>query len=748
MIQNKSRLFQIFESVLFTAIMSILALRLTFAENPGIESFSLTGTYYDNFISICISSLLIILCTIWFAAKAANAKYRPGGLEYGILIFIAGAVISTLAASNRRAAVTDSVTIISAMLSGIVLSNILQTTERKKVLLFVLAAVAAASVYQCIEQYSTSNKFMIEQYQNDPLSQLRALGIEPGTFQQMLYEHRLYSKDVRGFFTTGNGEGSLLVTAIFAVLAAFDLRDLKFKKIWFPIVLVLVLLGGMILAHSKGAFGSLIIGGLLLLIAKRFGIALKTYRKAVITIIIILIILSAGIITGYGLHYGTLPGGNSMRVRWEYWYSTAKMIVDFPITGIGGGNFGTYFAQYKLPQTLESVRDPHCFILSILSQYGIIGLAGFLTAIFIPILKATGLNRSDSPTGNNIISAAKGTGICVVLALLFIRPIFIRTQIGNTIDVILYIIVVTYVAPAFFTGTALWLGSRTEEQNKKITPIYRPALLCGIFALLIHNLIDFGIFEPGIMTAFWALIAILQSDIISEEPAEKIKSIAAANKFKKFIFLMVPAAVIVFLVWLCIIPAAETASKMEEAKELYSNGEIDKAVTLLKECSNDDALNPSPAAFAGKAILTKYEIKPSESAEILMDAEKFLKTAIDRDKEDFRNYENLGKVYDILGQRLTEQRKEWFKKSFFSYEQALIRYPASSELNLELAEIAQQLDSTNLAIEHYKKAIEIEDAFAAEYKIMYPGQKASSRMGQSKYLEAKEKLEELTGKNK
>jgi len=39
------------------------------------------------------------------------------------------------------------------------------------------------------------------------------------------------------------------------------------------------------------------------------------------------------------------------------------------------------------------------------------------------------------------------------------------------------------------------------------------AVLCGLVAVLIHNLIDFAIFEPGVWNTFWLLIAILVATI-------------------------------------------------------------------------------------------------------------------------------------------------------------------------------------------------------------------------------------------
>ena len=98
--KNNNKAFRIFESSLFVLIMCVIALRLSFAENPGIESFSLQGTFYDNFLSVCISSLLIISGVTWLAVKLAGGKYRISGFEYGILIFTVAAVISAIASSN------------------------------------------------------------------------------------------------------------------------------------------------------------------------------------------------------------------------------------------------------------------------------------------------------------------------------------------------------------------------------------------------------------------------------------------------------------------------------------------------------------------------------------------------------------------------------------------------------------------------------------------------------------------------
>lgn len=748
----------LFESVLFVIFVCIIALRLSFMENPHIESFGLQGSFYDNFLSISISCILILSFIAWFIVRllSGNFRYRTGGLDYGILIFIIACAISTITASNRRAAITDSVTIVSAMLTAVVLSNLPETIERKKILLFVLIAMGIANVYQCSEQFFSSNKLMIEEYKAEPAVQLERLGIEPGSFQHMLYEHRLYSKDVRGFFMTGNSTAGLLVLAIFCTFAVFDfkvrLSEKKnvLKKIWLPTVLLLVLFAGLVMTHSKGAIISFAAAGILLLSAVRFSQILRERRGLIILIAIVLIVLCVIFVIGYGITYNTLPGGNSMLVRWQYWSAAAKIIAGHLLTGIGGGNFGVYYTQYKIPQALETVRDPHCFVLNILSQYGIIGLAGFCLAVFYPIIRACMQNKAViRPAENNppslklrqtsLVTIAKTCGIPVVLVLLFIRPLAVRTEFaGGSIEAVLYIIAITYAAPAFFFGVTLWQCARTEEQSKN-SQIFNAALLCGIFAMLIHNLIDFAVFEPGIMTALWVCIAIVYSDCRTKN----VTGSSLTNKTKKYILTAFAGAIAAAIVWFCIIPEAKTAVKTEKARLLYTEGESEKATALLIDACKDDPLNPTPAALAGKMLLNKFEMNPDNSQDILLTAEKSFLCAIRRDKADFKNYENLANVYETLAQITPEKRPFWFERTFAALQQALIRYPASAELHIEFAKTAQELGKIDSAIEHYKKAIEIEDAYTGQFKIMYPGKEVFSRMGKIKYKEAKEKLEEL-----
>ena len=90
----------------------------------------------------------------------------------------------------------------------------------------------------------------------------------------------------------------------------------------------------------------------------------------------------------YGIEHGRLPGGNSMLVRWQYWTASAQMVADHPLSGVGPGNFSDYYPHYKPAAALESVADPHNWPLSLITQYGPLGLLGFLAMLCLPLWRS------------------------------------------------------------------------------------------------------------------------------------------------------------------------------------------------------------------------------------------------------------------------------------------------------------------------------------------------------------------------
>ncbi|MHC4596770.1 MAG: O-antigen ligase family protein, partial [Planctomycetota bacterium] len=631
-----------------------------------------------------------------------------------------------------------------------------------KLVLAVIAALGVVSTYQCIDQFFTSNQMTIEQYEQDPQSLLEPLGIEPDTLQHFLFEHRLYSRGVRGFFTTRNSAGSFALMASFAAIVLFIE---KFKNRKSPssrplhllacAAAVAIIIFGLALTRSKGAILGLLFATAILIVYLRFGNWLKANKKAVLIACLLLVITGTWVVVSYGLNHGRLPGGSSMLVRWQYWHASAKMYADHPITGVGPGNFGHFYTHYKPAEALESVADPHNFPLGILTQYGPIGLAGFLAMIFIPLwgtICPNPVSSRSSPKAQPepaFRTLAVSFLIAVSAALLLIRPMLMPATPADTPDVMIYVIVTLYVVPVavFIIGFFLLtvpLGTTRNTQHAICNTNIAAALFCAVLGVAFHNLIDFAIFEPPVFTTLWAIIACLIAIDFhtNRRPQLALKPAPVVRAIVGLITLVIIGAYFDY-VWS---PVNKSTAKIQQAHQAISNGQFEQAHRLLDSAAKDDDLGSAALSMNGRLYLHHFQLTQNGNRDLLLKSEKCLRTAIERNSAAFKNHERLTNVYESLAEISIQQEKtKWLNKALNRASLAVERYPGCGRLQFKVAEIAEKLGKIDIAIEHYEKTIDIEDKYRAQFQEMYPErEKIVSRLGEEKYKNAKQRIKHLT----
>jgi O-antigen ligase len=649
-------------------------------------------------------------------------------------------------------------------LMALLLVQILDSPSKAKLVLVVIAALGLVSAYQCAEQFLFSNQVTIKQYEQDPKSLLEPLGIEPGSFQQFMFEHRLYSGGVRGFFTTRNSAGSFALMALFAAVVLFLERLGSCKSNLSERLYLLggglaaaIILASLALTRSKGAIAGLLFAAVLLVVLRLFGSRLRPYRTAILAACVLLGVAGGWALVSYGLSRGRLPGGNSMLVRWQYWRASAQMYADHPLAGVGPGNFSHFYTRYKPAAALESVSDPHNFPLSLLAQYGPLGLVGFLAMLFAPLWRATSPELAGSlakdvryrPAFRTIATAFV---IIIPAALLLIRPILMRTASNETLDVVIYVIVTMYIAPVavFIVGFVLLAGPLGKAQDTTPQTWDRcavAALCCAVLGVALHNLTDFAIFEPGVLTTFWAVIACLVA-IDSRASRRPSLNLTPAPVVKILAVTIALAMIYAYLSYI-LVPVAITTSKIDLADQAISAGQFEPAHKLLDEAAKDDPLSAAALSLNGRLYLHQFELTHSDSLQLLTRAAECLQAAIARNDAAFKDFERLADAYYSLGEIAGRQEQAgWFNKAFEAASRSIERYPGCERLHFKLAQTAEQLGKAETAIEQYKKAIELEDQYRAQFKLMYPErQQIVSRLGEEKYQLAMKRVRELSEKS-
>jgi len=761
---SKSKGLASLEYILLALCLCVIALRTTFTEGPTMQSTTLQANLGDTVYSLSVSAVLIFSFVFWFVWSFCSKRflYRLTGIEIGLCLFCVAAVAAGFAASDKRLAITNAAVFLAPPLTALLMVQILDSQSKIKLLLAVIATLGVVSAYQCAEQFLFSNQMTIEQYEQDPQSILEPLGIEPDTLEHFLFEHRLYSRGVNGFFTTRNSAGSFALIASFAAIALFIDKFKNRKSGSFrPLHLLAcgiaaaIVIFGLALTRSKGAIIGSLFAAAVFIAYLRFGNWLRANKKAVLIICLLLAIAGSCVVVWYGLNNGRLPGGSSMLVRQQYWRASAKMYADHPLTGVGPGNFTHFYTHYKPAEALESVADPHNFPLSILTQYGPIGLVGFLAMIFIPLLRTISPKPvSSSPKARHPEPAFRTLAVSFLIiisaALLLIRPMLMPSTHADTFDVMIYVIVTLYVVPAavfiigFFLLTAPLKAKRASSIEYRVSSITTAALFCAVLGVLIHNLIDFAIFEPPVFTTFWAIIAALiavdfhthHRRQLTLKPALVVKAIVIA------VALTAIGAYCYFVWW----PVKKSTSKIQQSHQAVSNGQFEQAHKLLDSAAKDDYLNPDALSMNGRLYLHHFQLTGGKNRDLLLQSAKCLQAAIKRNSAAFKNFERLTDVYTLLAEISTHQEKtDLLNKAFYSILRAVERYPGCGRLRIKLAEISEQLGNTNTALKQYEKAIEIENSFRNQFRLIYPErEKIVSRLGEEKYQFAKQRIKNLT----
>jgi len=738
------------DGAVLAVVLAVLALRVTITEAPAVRASSLSINRYDQVYSLVVSWVLI-LCAAW-AWWSRRGICRHRGLGWGLGLFLVAALAGCLMASDKRLAIDQVVVSAAAMGLAVLGSRILDQTWKRHLVLALIAAMAVAGSFQCLNQVLYTNAAMVSQYQSDPNSLLAPLGIEPGTLQAFMFEHRLFTGGAPGFFTTRNSAGSFALLALFACAALFlDKRAGQRGRAQrtgvtalYAVVAGFILLS-LVMTRSKGAVVGLVGGGVSAAVLVRWQRWIAAHKTLVCVLAVAAPSAFVGALIHYGIGHGRLPGGPSMLVRWQYWQACGRMIGDHPWLGVGPGNFAVNYDLYKPAEALESVADPHNFVLSLLAQYGPLGLIGFL------VLAWAGLRRVFStdplePAANAPSGPAppRALGLCtiaVALAMFGIRPWVSALLNSGDAWSSGYAALIFYGLPGVLVVAGLVLlsqgpGDQDEDRTPQGKSYVTVVLGAGLLALLAANLTDFALFEPAIATCFWAMVGCLIASLQGRSPSPVPASCTPTVSGPRAWPLILGIAALSGACWVWVIhPVLDASRRTEQARQAMSSGDFDLAHRLMDQATTADRLSAVAPGTHGKVYLQQY-LQPGPKDPSLLDkAAACFVTATRRNPADFRDYERLGDTYDLL------HRPD---QAYQAYHDAALRYPGCDRLWLRLGQTAERSGRPQLAAEHYSKAIEIEDAFRRQFAAMYPDwPRPVSRLGEENYRLAKQRLQAL-----
>ena len=760
-LNEKPRLLKWLENSLLVLVLAVTALRVTYIESPHVDRYE--GFFFSaEVVSLLFSSVLLGCVFLWLMASILlnQWRWRKTWLLGVVGAFFIAGVISFSAASNKRVAVTDWVVLAAPMVTAMFLVQWLTSRAKIRFALLLMIAIGIAASMQCVEQLTDSNQVIIQQYEQDPVAFLQKEGIEPDSLEHWMYEHRLYSRDIRGFLMTSNSAASFFLLSVFAALGicAQAFRERKHPETLAALVCYslafAIVLAGLIMTQSKGGIGALIIGLLMFVLLSVFGKRLWKYRVAVGIVVLVAMVAIAGVVVSYGRQHGRLPGGNSMLVRWQYWQSTAEMIRDHVCTGVGGGNFSEFYTQYKNAAASETIQNPHCWILSLASQYGPLGLGAFVCAVLVVGFKSLQYRFTGSATAlpPDIATGSKKFWLALLIVtaclLLAVRPLLMGTVEAAQMAEGIAAYAVLYLFTAFVFIVAfgvLAMAGSGDRSIQKPGPLLSIAIMCGLAAVLIHNLIDFAIFEPGIWAAFWLFMAILIADRqTTSAPQKAVTWLGSGTRLLSVLGLLIGGMLFVTLALAGPVKAAVLL------KSSSRTGSYDEFKSVIEKVIDADPLSPD-GPYVAAAMLNQIQSQAPASLQeraIIEQSLEYARIAQQRNPADFKVYRMESDLYLQLAERTKDaEQTDALQRAYAALLKAAERYPGSDKIQFGLGMIAEELGYWEKAWSHFRAAVDIEKAYQAQFRIMYPDREpVVSRLGNTAYTIAQAKLEELQRK--
>lgn len=722
---------------------------------------------------VVFAALISTAAMIWLTARAISGTitWRKTALVLPLLVMLAAGIFSVSGASNKNTAFIAALNLLSQMVLAILLVQLLNTSWKQRLILCVVAATGISLAYRCAEQHFYDIPSTIKMFEENPQESLQVHGIEAGTYHAQQYIDRIKSRDVGGYFAISNTAASLFILSIMATLAlVLDKTKCPGRHglIIIGTLAILAQIAGLLITKSKGGIGASAAAMALLVIlwsGRRF---LRRHWRSTIVVTVALAILAIVAIAGHGLYYGRLPG-NSMWVRWQYWHSGGAMIADHWLRGVGPENFGTYYTQYISPAAPEVVKDPHCFLMAIWCGWGLPGLFGFLWAIMAVCVHlarprdtayqqpATAMEQTNCRDTTHIDSADTFGKWWLWGPALVVTVISIRISVSDlsciTSDIKPSVYLVSFIVPAI-----VWLISfillakeglcRTAAaaQRSNHPSIGSLILGCGLLGFLLHNTIDFAIFQPGLGTCFFALAAtamtLRRPDGLSL-PSTQMK--IGKSRLSRAIIVTTALAVVAGL-WIKVVfpvsagyrqmqQAQFRASKADELAQTTQKTQFYKTENDMREywwllqqaqwnamqATAANKHDPAGPYFLARLCSLEWTNSQYQNDSRLESSIRYFHEAIRRDPANFKYYQQLSDVYNTAA-RHHPKNKQYLHKALTAAQEALKRYPVKSELLIDYGKLLLEMDRRDEALTAFEKALQNEQAYLNQQRQMYPQQ--------------------------
>jgi hypothetical protein len=479
--------------------------------------------------------------------------------------------------------------------------------------------------------------------------------------------------------------------------------------------LVVFTLVGSRTAVATTLLGALLLGALAL--SRRW---LARHARLAYFAGVALVLFAGAAAVGHGLYHGTLFH-SSLTFRWRYWVAASRIYAAHPLVGVGWENFGPHYLAARLPAASEEIKDPHNFLVRFATELGVLGLALCVAWLLwlwweltqrggLPVderLQSEGSNSksetsdfksqisdlesgiSDQQSGRRsplpFLAWAGGLGTSLNLL-----ASIDWSQDGsyNALEVMRRLGLLCL----FLVGAALSAIRSAErlDADDRPAPWMVYGLLVAVGLFLLHNLVDFSLFEPGPMFLFLFLSGCaLGARAGSGSSGRRVARGAVWASLLACAAAWLVGAVLAVRV----VAAEEEAAAGDEALRATS---MPAAADHFGRAMDWVPFNADYAFRTGRALLFDRDPRLGDAAVDLFGRA----IALDPNRPQYRLYRAYARLRgpnpDVAAVRA-------------DYEQALRLDPNNVDVRLEFADVLRRFNDPARAAQEYREALRYND---------------------------------------
>jgi O-antigen ligase/tetratricopeptide (TPR) repeat protein len=564
--------------------------------------------------------ILDLLCALTAMIPLIRRIFEKGyrlrlNWSHALMALIAAwMVLSVLWAGDRFSAMLGASHFIAALCVLFAASQLVRSWKRLRLVTAILIGLLGAQICNGMMYRFSEWPGTVAYFEQNKPEILRQHGWAPNEFAARQFEQKLKSGEVMGFTASPNSYAALLVMlAVVAMGWIIQRWSERLGQDWAIIALVaLTAAAGLAMigfTYSKTGAVTPILAVLAFAAAAAGGKRLHAHARAAFWIGLALFVVCVGAVIAHGLAHQSLVI-DSLTFRWRYWVGSWRMFEHHPWLGVGWTNFGQHYLHFRLPIASEEIKDPHNFIVRFLTELGLVGavlVIAWMGRLWWELTRPTLPPLAPSPELTDQ-SLPQQRQYLLGWLLLVIGGAFV-INVAAAIDWTQwnrsgsYIVLELlrrgiYFAVMYILATAAAVHSLEKPHWDR-----RPAnwmligLLIAAAIFLLHNLIDFSLFETGPLMVF-VLIAGAALGARNSVPRRihhwSHARVVAAASLAAAILLWLATALLV------LIPTAEAEQLALQAQDAADAHRFDQAADLMNAAFLHQPLNGAYAYHASQ----------------------------------------------------------------------------------------------------------------------------------------------------